>query len=122
MQASNIFKYIKTHNKRLWLVFDLISYDVAWVPFSDEARSMESVIALQDMYDISETGKLRNISEARGKAVDINIFVDSDHAGNQETRRSRTGIIICLNMAPIFFTPRSNRQLNHQHKVHNVLH
>jgi hypothetical protein len=37
----------------------------------------------------------------RGKEVDFRLFVDSDHAGKQFTRRSRTGCVIYLNMAPI---------------------
>jgi hypothetical protein len=36
-----------------------------------------------------------------GKKVDLRLFVDSDHAGEQFTRRSRTGFVIYLNMAPI---------------------
>jgi hypothetical protein len=37
----------------------------------------------------------------RGKEVDLRLFVDSDHAGEQFIRRSRTGFVIYLNMAPI---------------------
>jgi hypothetical protein len=37
----------------------------------------------------------------RGKEVDLSLFVDSDHAGEQFTRLSRTGFVIYLNMAPI---------------------
>jgi hypothetical protein len=37
----------------------------------------------------------------RGKEVDLRLFVDSYHAGEQFTRRSRTGFVIYLNMAPI---------------------
>jgi hypothetical protein len=37
----------------------------------------------------------------RGKEVDLRLFVDFDHAGEQFTRRSRTGYVIYLNMAPI---------------------
>jgi hypothetical protein len=37
----------------------------------------------------------------RGKEVDLRLFVDSDHAGEQFTRRSRTGFVTYLNMAPI---------------------
>jgi hypothetical protein len=37
----------------------------------------------------------------RGKEADLRLFVDSDHAGEQFTRRSRTGYVIYLNMAPI---------------------
>jgi hypothetical protein len=44
----------------------------------------------------------------RGKEVDLRLFVDSDHAGEQFTRRSRTGFVIYLNMAPIVWF--SNRQ------------
>jgi hypothetical protein len=36
-----------------------------------------------------------------GKEVDLRLFVDSYHAGEQFTRRSRTGFVIYMNMAPI---------------------
>jgi hypothetical protein len=36
-----------------------------------------------------------------GKEVDLRLFVDSDHAGEQFTRRLRTGFVIYLNMAQI---------------------
>jgi hypothetical protein len=39
----------------------------------------------------------------RGKEVDLHLFVDSDHAGEQLTRRSRTGFVIYLNMAQILW-------------------
>jgi hypothetical protein len=39
----------------------------------------------------------------RGKEVDLRLFVDSDYAGEQFTRRSRTGFVIYLNMAPILW-------------------
>jgi hypothetical protein len=39
----------------------------------------------------------------RGNAVQINCFVDADHAGNRITRRSQTRILIFLNHAPIIW-------------------
>ena len=42
-----------------------------------------------------------NAPEARGKEVDLRLFVDSDHAGDKLARRSRSGFLIYLNMAPI---------------------
>jgi hypothetical protein len=42
-----------------------------------------------------------NAPVTRGKAIDLRLFVDSDHAGEHFTRRSRTGFVIYLNMAPI---------------------
>jgi hypothetical protein len=41
-----------------------------------------------------------------GKEVDLHFFVDSDHASEQFTRRSRTGFVIYLNMAPIVWFPK----------------
>jgi hypothetical protein len=37
----------------------------------------------------------------RGKEIDLRLFVDSNHDGEQLTRRSRTVFVIYLNMAPI---------------------
>jgi hypothetical protein len=42
-----------------------------------------------------------NAPVTRGKEIDLHLFVDYDHAGEQFTRRSRTGFVIYLNMAPI---------------------
>jgi hypothetical protein len=39
--------------------------------------------------------------QPKGKPVDITIFVDADHAGNKEDRRSITGIIIFVGMTPV---------------------
>jgi hypothetical protein len=36
-----------------------------------------------------------------GKEVDLRLYVDSDHAGDKFTRRSRTGFVIYLNNAPV---------------------
>ena len=46
--------------------------------------------------------------EARGIEVDVNVFVDADHAGNKIIRRSHTSIILFCNMTPIVCY--SNRQ------------
>ena len=37
-----------------------------------------------------------------GKAIVMSCFVDADHAGCKETRRSHTGVIIYVNRAPIY--------------------
>ena len=50
-----------------------------------------------------------NALPPRGKAVQINVFVDADHAGNKVTRRLHTGFIIFMNMAPIYwYSKRQN--------------
>jgi hypothetical protein len=42
-----------------------------------------------------------NCPKPRGRSVDLRLFVDSDHANDKNTRRSRTGYFIFLNEAPI---------------------
>jgi hypothetical protein len=42
-----------------------------------------------------------NAPPARGKMVDLRLFVDSSHADDKRIRRSRTGYFIFLNMAPV---------------------
>ena len=42
-----------------------------------------------------------NAPKPLGKEVELRMFVDSDHAGDKATRRSRTGFMIFMNMALI---------------------
>ena len=42
-----------------------------------------------------------NASEPYGKEVDLQLFVDFDHADDQATRRPRTGFFVFLNMSAI---------------------
>jgi hypothetical protein len=42
-----------------------------------------------------------NAPEPRGNAVQINCFIDADHAGNRVTQCSQTGILVFLNHSPI---------------------
>ena len=41
--------------------------------------------------------------EALGHEFVIRVFVDADHAGEEVTKRSRTGYIVFLNNAPIYW-------------------
>jgi hypothetical protein len=43
----------------------------------------------------------------RGNEVDLRLFVDDNHAGEQFKRRSRTRFVIYLNMAPIVWFSNS---------------
>ena len=44
-----------------------------------------------------------NMPESRGSTIVMKTFVDSDHAGDIATRRSRTGFVLFLNNAPIYW-------------------
>ena len=47
-----------------------------------------------------------NVPRARGKGFVICLYVDADHAGNQVTRRSRTGFLVFCNSALIHWHSR----------------
>ena len=50
-----------------------------------------------------------NLPEPRGRYISTHCFVDSDHAGDKNTRRSQTGILIFCNRAPIIaYSKRQN--------------
>ena len=78
-----------------------MSFDVDWTPMKNEGTPAERADILAEMYPDAEDETPYNAPAPRGEAVDINCFVDSDHAGNKVTRRSHTGLIIYINMAPI---------------------
>ncbi len=93
-QAFHIFGYLK-RNKRSSIIFDeqRVPWNEADFPIHDWT----------DFYrDIKEL-KPPNAPSPRGNAVQINCFVDADHAGNKLTRRSQTGILIFLNRSPILW-------------------
>lgn len=44
-----------------------------------------------------------NMPHPRGRGFVIRCYVDADHAGDEITRRSRTGFIVYLNNAPVYW-------------------
>ena len=96
-QALHIVKYLEIHHSNE-LTFDpeeyFLSHDLR-LEASEKGRAMQGLYA-----DASEVLP-PNAPKPRGKPIQINCFVDSDHAGDRLTRRSHTGIIIYINKAPI---------------------
>jgi hypothetical protein len=86
----HLFAYLKQH-ERSKLVFDA----------SYANHDLEPECDWSDFYgDIKELIP-GDAPEPLGKEVETTMFVDSDHAGDAVTRRSRTGILIFVNRAPI---------------------
>jgi hypothetical protein len=52
-----------------------------------------------------------NAPEPRGNPVQMICFVDADHAGDQLTRRSRTGVLLYLNRAPIMWYSKKQNSI-----------
>ena len=55
----------------------------------------------EEIYGEIEEDLPENMPKPRGRSVTISVFVDASHAGDHVTRRSRTGILIFLQNAPI---------------------
>ena len=88
--ALHLFGYLKSHhNARLLLDPRYPDIDNNVFPEYD----------WEHVYGDLEEQVPANAPEARGKPVDLTMYVDSDHAGEKRTRRSRTGFLIYANGA-----------------------
>ena len=52
-----------------------------------------------------------DMPEPLGKEVQVTAFCDSDHAGDKVTRRSRTGVLIFINRAPIIWHSKKQNSI-----------
>ena len=108
MQSLSIFGYMEKFKDR-WLVMDPQRYQIDWVPMEDEPSPEARAEEMKKIYIDAEEHLPHNMPVPYGKEVDINVFVDADHAGNKITRRSHTGIVIYCNCSPIiWFSKRQN--------------
>ena len=57
----------------------------------------------KDFYPEANVPIPPNVPEPRGKCVQLNCFVDADHAGNQITQQSHTGILLFVCCALIIW-------------------
>jgi hypothetical protein len=90
--VCHVFSYLGLHHNA-GVVFDPTYPSVDMGTFiKTDWKSMYG-----DMKDIIPSGS----PVSRGNEVYLRLFVDYYHAGEQFTRRSRTGFVIYLNMAPI---------------------
>jgi Reverse transcriptase (RNA-dependent DNA polymerase) len=88
----HLFAYLKQHSESK-MVFDpskmdhppMPNYD--WASFYRDAKEMIPP----------------NAPEPRGNSVQTTCFADSDHAGDLVSRKSRTGVLVYANRAPIIF-------------------
>ena len=106
-QSIHMFKYLKDHN-RSKMVFDPLPVYIHDDDLIPEERASYKAKFMAELYPDARELKPKNAPKPRGRSVTITCFVDSDHAGDKITRRSRTGIIIFLNRGPIMW--HSKRQ------------
>ena len=93
-QLYHVFAYLKRYGESK-LVFD------DTIPQHDQSKFVDC--DWSEQYPGAKEVIPPNMPEARGKSVTMTCFVDADHAGCKETRRSHTGVIIYVNRAPILW-------------------
>jgi hypothetical protein len=94
----HIFAYLTQHS-RSKLVFD-----DSYLKLDDEPKQDWA-----SFYPKAKEVLPDNMPPPRGKPMQMVVFADADHAGDLLTRRSRTGILLYLNRAPIiWYTKKQN--------------
>ena len=97
-----MFAYLKSHAKSE-TVFDpsWLEFDKALFPKKDGGYSIYAQAASDSQEELPT-----DMPKPRGKGMDTRVYVESDHAGDIVTRRSRTGFVIFLNGAPIYWNSK----------------
>jgi hypothetical protein len=101
-QAFHIFGYLK-QNKQATLVFDDSRVD--WDESSFKLHDWS------DFYHGAEEKLPPNAPSPRSNSIQINCFIDVDHAGNKITRCSHAGILIFINRFPIIWFSKAQNTI-----------
>jgi hypothetical protein len=91
----HVYGYLREHRDYV-IALDPTYPDIEYNAFNDGADWRE-------FYGDIKEPIPPNAPEERGRELVVRLFVDSDHAGDKLTRRSRTGYLIYCNNAPILW-------------------
>ncbi len=102
-QVLHIFGYLKKHHN-------------AEMPFDPTVPAIDKSRFVRQDWSHSVYGEMKEelptkMPKPRGQGFTMRVYVDSDHAGDCLTRRSRTGFIVFLNSAPIYWHSRRQNSL-----------
>ncbi len=101
-QMLHMFQYLHCH-QGMDLVFDPTLINVRESLILPHQRASYKAAELKKLYPDAVDYHPVHAPKPLGKGVQVNAFVDADLAGESTTRRSQTGILIYLNMAPIMW-------------------
>lgn len=103
-QLFHMFAYLKKyHNSEM--VFDPSD------PVIDESLFERKDWATSEFGSAVKEEMPRNMPQTRGLGFVLRAFVDADHAGDSMTRRSRTGFLVYLNSAPVYWLSRKQNSV-----------
>ena len=97
-----MFAYLRIHTNSE-MVFDpsQVEFDKTLFPKKEWGYSIYSQAANDLQEEIPPS-----MPKPRGRGKDMRVYVDSDHAGDTVTQRSRTDFVIFLNGAPIYWSSK----------------
>ena len=93
-QLYHMFAYLKVHHNAR------IVFDQSYPEINEEDFPKRNWMS---HYGDVKEDLLLNAPAALGMEFIIKAYVDSDHAGDKVTRRSRTGFLVYFNSAPIYW-------------------
>ena len=97
-----MFAYLKSHTNSE-MVFDpsRVEFDKTLFQKKEWGYSIYAQAASESQEEIPP-----NMPKPRGRGMDMRVYVDIDHAEDTVTRRSRTGFVVFLNGAPIYWSSK----------------
>jgi hypothetical protein len=95
-QLFHLFSYLKNHHNSE-MVFDPSEPTIDMSQF--EREDWSSTVYANDLTEDLPP----HMPEARGQGFVISAYVDSDHAGDSLTRKSRTGFLVFVNCALVYW-------------------
>ena len=101
-EIYHIFAYLKVHSNSE-MVFNLTPVTLDMTLFERQDWSYSPYGCEGFIKELPS-----NMPKAWGLLMTVQVFVDTDHAGDLLTRHSRTGFLVFLNGAPIYW--RSKKQ------------
>ena len=109
MMSSHLALPRRGHLKELFHLFGYLKkHHNAEMPFDPTPPNIDTQKFQPQDWSKSIYGELEeevppNMSKPLGMEMIMTVYVDSDHAGEVLTRRSRTGFVVFLNKAPIYW-------------------
>ena len=100
-----MFLYLKrNHNSEM--IFDPIDPVIDWSIFDrKDWKASEFVLSLEEVLP-------KNMPQPRGVGFVMWSYVDAYHAGDSITRRSRTGFLVYLNCAPVYWMSKKQTSVD----------
>lgn len=98
-ELYHIFAYLKEHHNAE-LVFDPSEPDI------DQSLFERKDWTTSEMSHDTKEELPTNMPEPRGFGFTLKAFVDADHATDSMTRKSRSGFLVYLNSAPVYWMSR----------------